>query len=88
MERQDADRSGVTENDDAPASICRDDFVKLVARAIQELAVTLAACKNVLEIAAKQCRVLGRVLLGGVFESQTFHHADTAFAKGFGGVDR
>lgn len=87
MEGEDADRTGVTEDYDSSTSVCIDDFVELVTRAIQELAVTLAACENVIEIAAKKCCVLVGVVLCGVFESQTFHHADAAFAKRVGGVD-
>lgn len=88
MKREDADRTGVTEDHDPSASVCGDYVVELVARAIQELAVTLTACENVFEIAAEECGVLVGVLLCRVFESQTFHHADTAFAKSLGGVDR
>jgi hypothetical protein len=87
VEREDADRSGVTEKHDAAASVCGNNFVELVACAVQELAVALAARKNVFEIAAKKCSVLFRVRLRCVFESQTFHHADTAFAKCVGCVD-
>jgi len=87
VEGEDADRSGVTEDDDASTSVCRNDFVELVARAIQKLAITLAARENVIEIAAKKCSVLVRVPLCGVFESQTFHYADAALAKRVGGVD-
>jgi len=84
---KDADRTGVTEDHNAPAAVGGDDLVELVLRPVQQLAITLAACKHVLKIAAQECGVLVRMFLRGVFERQTFHHTDTAFAKCVGSID-
>jgi hypothetical protein len=88
VKREDADRAGVTEHYDASAAVCGNDFVELVSRAVQELAIALAAGQHVFEISAKECGVFFRVRLRGVFESQTFHNTDTSFAKRFGRVNR
>ena len=87
MKGQDADRSGVAENHDASAAIRGNDLVEFVSRAIEKLTITFAAGENVFEVATEKGSVLLGMLLRGVFESETFHHSDTAFAKCFGGVD-
>src|SRR6185503_40874 len=87
VEGQDADGAGVTEDHDSSAAVCGNDFVELVTGAVQQLAVAFAAGENVFEVATQQGGVLRGVFLSGVFESQTFHYADTSFAKGLGGID-
>lgn len=87
VEGEDADCSGVTKDCDLAAAICSDDLVQFLPGAVQELAVTLAAGEYVVEVASQQGCVLFRMLLGRVFESKTFHHANTALAKGVSTMD-
>jgi hypothetical protein len=77
----------MAEDCNAAAQIRGDDLVELVSRAIEQLTIALATGEDMIEVATKKCSVLFGMLLGGVFESETFHHADAPFAKRFGGVD-
>ena len=85
---EDADGAGVAEDRDLAAAVLFDDVVELLAGAVQQLSITLAASQHVLEVATEQGSVLFRVLLSGGFKRQTFHHANAALAKGAGVLNR
>src|ERR1051326_1305275 len=70
VQRENADRPRVTEDGDLSSLMLRDDFVEFLPRAIEQLAITLAASQHVFEVASQQRGVLLGMLLRGVLKRQ------------------
>src|SRR6185503_6383195 len=54
VERQNTNRSGVTEDCNLAAGVFRDDFVKLLPPAVEQLAVAFSAGQYVIKITTQQ----------------------------------